>query len=62
MKAYTKYKKLNIKQLYRYPIGPPLKVHVGDLKTNLYLPEGWLCQDKKRGFIGIFLFTPDNTR
>ena len=67
MKANTKYNQSDIRQLFRYPSGTPFKgatrkVDVGDWKTNAYLPEGWLCEDKKKGVTGIFLCTPDGTK
>ena len=55
VKANTKYSKSDIKQLYRYPSGkeklPKAKTMVNEWKSNEYLPEGWLCKDRRKGIL-----------
>jgi len=46
MEENSEFTKENIEQLYLYPDG---KNHSQDWKTNEYLPEGWLCKERKEG-------------
>merc|ERR1712204_121786 len=46
MEESSEFTKEDVEKLYLYPDG---KNHSQDWKTNEYLPEGWLCKERKDG-------------
>ena len=65
MKEDNKYAKHDIERLYLYPDGASSlsnKFNINEWKTNIYLPEGWLCQDKKKGSNEIILRSSSGIR
>ena len=55
MKLDQTYSANDIERIYLYPNGKSHRTNTKEWNTNIYLPKGWKCKDKRKGATNIIL-------